>query len=315
MDSDIPAQETYTVPSLASLPSELQLQIALHLSLYDVVRLSSSSRRLRTTLKNPSFGRRFLDEDARNLRVEVVQSVPIGGLDGFEFGIVDDSNSDSNTTKDERPKLKETTYFVHHRTPDASHLHTISVRSSGAIRTRSRLLPQGPLQCTLTPLLNSSTDGASDTSLTVTPQHRKECPLCSSIPVRKICYWIDKRYRVFFQSWADAYEFAPNEGVGIMRITLVHQEDAHVGWNAVANRGLGDWYGQFVKRVVVYRYGLLWRMGRGEKVEVFFGLREKKNSIIDVEDDLTSRWRESDVEAATATGQLSASLQLWNPWG
>ncbi|KND00475.1 uncharacterized protein SPPG_04791 [Spizellomyces punctatus DAOM BR117] len=298
---------------LGSLPDEIYEQIGLYLTLYDIFNLTLCTRRLRAALKAPAFGREFLARDAENLRVEVVQPLPITGLDCLQFGILDEPSGDlvngegskryPNRSKPTTSPLRQITHFVHHRTPTTSDLHTVTVRSSGAVTVGHRPIVPGPVTCSLSPNLTSATDGSSDIVVNVTSSHRATCQLCNAVPIRKICYWIDKRYRVFFQTWADAFEFTESHQP-IVRMTLVHQEEREGIWDgaSMSPNSRNDWYSQFVPQIAVYRYGLLQSQDRGLRLEHFFGLTDDVDQCDDRE------------PQGQALEQVQADIKLWNPW-
>ncbi|KAJ3036978.1 hypothetical protein HDV00_002170 [Rhizophlyctis rosea] len=73
-------------PTLTSLPPELLHQITIQTSLFDILRLSLTSKPLRTLLKTPTFGKEFLARDAHNLHIDLTIPAYIEPYDEFDLG-------------------------------------------------------------------------------------------------------------------------------------------------------------------------------------------------------------------------------------
>ncbi|KAI8817437.1 uncharacterized protein EV422DRAFT_570781 [Fimicolochytrium jonesii] len=333
-------------PSLDWLPEELFPQIAQHLTLFDVLRLTRVSKRWRSSLKCPGFGKLLLEKEEETLTVDFFLSMPVGGLDVFEIGIVlDDEEVEkeysaggipTSVTKHPPPPslplplcVRKTTYFVHHRTADTSDLHLLTVRASGAVSIESRPIYPGPVLCTLddAPTLDAANGGSSDRRVAMTADHRRTCPLCGNASVGEICFWVDKRYRVFFQSWDDKYDFT-EPGRAPVHITLMHEEDHGHSWSSppplpdVPQGDMGQhhaleyavrlrqgWYAQFTRRSHVQRYGLVQGASKGARLEAFFGLGgdAPDGDVADPVD--RSRWGRNRRDRAPA-----APIAIYNPW-
>ncbi|KAJ3009453.1 hypothetical protein HKX48_007926 [Thoreauomyces humboldtii] len=300
-----------SAPSLSHLPSELYPQIAQYLTLFDILPLTLTHRRIRSALRDHLFGERFLYADAINLRVEVVLPMPVSGLDGFEFG-TSLSRTKVTTDSGERGEREERVYFVHHRNPDCSSLHFVGVTLSGRVRMWDQGIEGPPVTCTKTPVMGLSNDGISEDVFVPDDEHRRTCPLCSVANAEKICFWNDKQFRVFYQSWSDQYEFAPSPGRPTVRFTIVHQDDAYAGWTAQAQRGRKEWYDQFEKRHMVFRYGLKQDPGRGAGLERFFKMDgDGKGSREEQEKEDVQDMEKPPMSGSRPPG---STVRIYNPW-
>ncbi|KAJ3178793.1 hypothetical protein HDU87_003348 [Geranomyces variabilis] len=282
-------------PTLESLPEELYPQIAIHLSLFNVLSLTCLTRRIRYSLRNPAFGKRFLEQDAVNLHFEVVLATPVSGLDTFELGISDKQPPDALqcTSHAAQSLLTERTYFLRRQSGESGDAHYFRVSPSGSFRTWSESLPNGLPKCTSTPTLNHS-GGLSKVIEIVTAEHRAECAPCRHTRAEKIVWWVDKQYRVFFQSWTDSYVFGERE---TMQISVIHQEDASSLWQEA------DGPRQFAPaKVQVLRYGLVQGPGRGKGLERFFGL------------DCDAALGPHEEARLPSPSSSDAAVQIYNPW-
>ncbi|KAJ3153084.1 hypothetical protein HDU86_005382 [Geranomyces michiganensis] len=281
--------------SLDGLPTELYPQIAIYLSLFDVLNVTRVSRRIRSSLRNPAFGKRFLEQDASNLHFEVVLATPVSGLDAFELGIATAENQ-SPEQVGTQSLLSQRTYFLRRRSDDNGDVHYIRVSPSGTFRTWSESLPHGSTKCIATPPLEQS-GGLSRVTAVVTEEHREACSLCRQTRAAKIMWWVDKHYRVFFQSWTDSYVLGEQETV---QISVIHQDDVST-W---AFGGEAEGPKQFPPaKVQVLRYGLAQWPGRGKGLERFFGL--------DCDATLALR---SDPFPSSSSSSSSEPLKIYNPW-
>ncbi|KAI8590612.1 hypothetical protein BDZ88DRAFT_414272 [Geranomyces variabilis] len=281
--------------ALDGLPTELYPQIAIHLSLFDVLNMTRLTRRIRSSLRNAAFGKRFLKQDAVNLQFEVVLATPVSGLDTFELGISDKQPPDtlhSTAHAGAQSLLTERTYFLRRQSGDSGDAHYFRVSPSGSFRCWSESLPNGLPKCTSTPALNHS-GGLSKVIEVVQAEHRAVCPLCRHTRAEKIVCWVDKQYRVFFQSWTDSYVLGERE---TMQISVIHQEDASSLWQEA------DGPIQLAPaRVQVLRYGLVQGPGRGKGLERFFGL--------DCDAALGPH-----EEARLPSPSSSDAVRIYNPW-
>ncbi|KAI8908734.1 hypothetical protein DFJ77DRAFT_473138 [Powellomyces hirtus] len=295
--------------SLQSLPSELYSQIAMYLSLFDVLNLTRITRRIRSSLRTPAFGKAFLEKDESNLSFEMVLSMPVSGLDKFDLGVVAESFTSRKEQHTEAPPepthatLRSTTYFIHHRTADTSDIHFLEVSPTGSFKLWSKPLPIS-LTCSLSPTLGPVNGGFSEEKVDIPVSHRETCSFCSRVKTGKICFSVDKQYRVFFQSWVDSYVFNEKDRATV-RFAVVHQNDGVGGWNA-ASASRKEWYRQFERKVLVSRYGLTQAHGRGRGLERFFGLSEEEATTVSP--------RGTSAELRNGRSFAPDSATLYNPW-
>ncbi|KAJ3090914.1 hypothetical protein HK102_002251 [Quaeritorhiza haematococci] len=91
-DGSIRGKGNSTPPKMRSngiltLPDELVQQIAIIAGLPSVLSLSATSRRLRASLKHPSFGSLFLRHDAQHVSGKLHIGTTIEHTDSFDFGL------------------------------------------------------------------------------------------------------------------------------------------------------------------------------------------------------------------------------------
>jgi hypothetical protein len=240
------------VMKLNALPPEILEKIFGELSLFDLERVSITSKQFRFIVKKPSFGLAILRKEAPQLKVELSIMDYISGLDTFAIASVGNGTNIVVLYSG----LESRVYFVH--TSLTGRTETWHEKSNE------------PCYC----LISGSTLNHNFSS----------CAFCAKYNISEFQCFVDKRYRVFFQTWEDQF-WVLNSWGSQVGVFIRHWENRN-GWEQPKP----------ITRVQSFRYGLLILPQDIAALESLWKIPTFSTPKVSSENDNPD------------------SEQLWNPW-